>query len=601
LRIVAVDTRGMVISSRLAAALVVVSGLGLAVPVGASALATPAVASASSRVPAAARAPIAAALRREAAIAPVSQLHQSTLSPTFEESLNFYGMSVAIAGDTIAVGAPGQMIGGNYNVGAVYVFAKGTAGWSNATQVAVLTNVNGVAQDQLGERVAMTGTTIVANAESEAVGSHTAQGAAYVFVKPAGGWQTTDTPDARLTASDGDANDLMGPVAISGDTVVMGAPRQTDGSHAMQGAVYVFAKPTLGWQTETQTAKLTSSIGAANDNLGESVAISGDTVYAGATGSVAITAASGVVFAFDRPAAGWADESWSAAIFDSSGTTGDEFGSAVAFSGGTLVVGADLWQSPSAGREGAVYVFTEPASGWPSIYGVKRAILTEALPEDNDGFGDAVAIAGNTIEASAFQRDVGAATTEGAAYLYTKPATGWASRSIGVDVVPFNGVMNDAFGGSVGLSGATAVFGSYNHHNPGKQSGAAYVFSVPKPTLTGVKQSHPSFTIGSRPARVNPKSHKGGTIFSFAVNDTAIATLAFTKRKAGHTVKEGKLAVAARTGTTRVYFDGVVSPTRKLAPGHYTVTFSAVNTGGSVGGPHLSFTVTAPKKKHHKH
>jgi hypothetical protein len=72
-------------------------------------------------------------------------------------------------------------------------------------------------------------------------------------------------------------------VAISGDTVVVGAPTDDD-SGSGSGSAYVFAKPGGGWVDGTQTAKLTASDGAAEDYFGESVAISGATAVVGADG-----------------------------------------------------------------------------------------------------------------------------------------------------------------------------------------------------------------------------------------------------------------------------------------------------------------------------
>ena len=68
---------------------------------------------------------------------------------------------------------------------------------------------------------------------------------------------------AKLTGSDSVANDRLGwSVTVSGDTVVVGAPTDDVGSNADQGAAYVFVKPSTGWANMTQTAKLTASDGA---------------------------------------------------------------------------------------------------------------------------------------------------------------------------------------------------------------------------------------------------------------------------------------------------------------------------------------------------
>jgi hypothetical protein len=95
---------------------------------------------------------------------------------------------------------------------------------------------------------------------------------------------------AKLTASDGAFFDLLGlSTAVSGNTIVAGAPYATVNGNFAQGAAYVFVKPGSGWQNATEKAKLTASDGAAEDFLGgagglgeNGVGISGDTVVAGA-------------------------------------------------------------------------------------------------------------------------------------------------------------------------------------------------------------------------------------------------------------------------------------------------------------------------------
>src|SRR5580704_4662182 len=83
---------------------------------------------------------------------------------------------------------------------------------------------------------------------------------------------------AKLTASDGQQFDTLGwNVAISGNTVAVGAPGATIGSNVGQGAIYIFVKPASGWANMTQTAKLTASDGQADSLLGRGVAISGNT------------------------------------------------------------------------------------------------------------------------------------------------------------------------------------------------------------------------------------------------------------------------------------------------------------------------------------
>ncbi len=90
---------------------------------------------------------------------------------------------------------------------------------------------------------------------------------------------------AHLTASDGATDDCFDiSVAVSGDTVVVGAERDNIGANLDQGSAYVFVKPTTGGWASTSSfdAKLTASDGATDDRFGISVAVSGDTVVVGA-------------------------------------------------------------------------------------------------------------------------------------------------------------------------------------------------------------------------------------------------------------------------------------------------------------------------------
>ena len=123
-----------------------------------------------------------------------------------------------------------------------------------------------------------------------------------MFVKPASGWaDATDT--AKLTASDIVSGENFGfSVAISGGTVVVGAPDVTVGGNLDQGAAYVFVRPRSGWADGTQTAKLAASGGTAFDLLGTSVAIDGDTVVVGAPGAtVDANLFQGAAYVFSRP------------------------------------------------------------------------------------------------------------------------------------------------------------------------------------------------------------------------------------------------------------------------------------------------------------
>ena len=268
------------------------------------------------------------------------------------------GFSVAVSGNTVVAGAPNTAVGANTGQGAAYVFVKPTSGWANATPTAKLTAADGVADDHLGHSVAISGDTVVAGAPSDPP-TDQGQGAAYVFVKPTTGW-TNATETAKLTASDGAAGDFFGgSVGVDGDTVVAGAGNATVGANSKQGAVYVFVKPTTGWTNATETAKLTVSGGAAHDLLGDSVAISGDTVVAGAIFAKIGTVDQGAAYVFVKPTTGWTNATQTDKLTASDGAANDQFGFSVAVSGSTVVVGSPAAKIGANAGQGAAYVFGE--------------------------------------------------------------------------------------------------------------------------------------------------------------------------------------------------------------------------------------------------
>ena len=187
----------------------------------------------------------------------------------------YFGMSVSISGDTLAVGAFRHA--GN---GAVYVFEQDAGGPGNWGQVAKLTASDGVENDYLGQSVSISSDTLVAGAYGDDDAGDQS-GSVYLFEKPGTGWADMNET-AKLTASDGAEGDSFGySASVSGATVVVGANGDDDAGD-QSGAVHLFQKPGTGWADMTETAKITPSDGAEQDYFGWSVANSFGTVIAGA-------------------------------------------------------------------------------------------------------------------------------------------------------------------------------------------------------------------------------------------------------------------------------------------------------------------------------
>ncbi|MGA2253352.1 MAG: autotransporter-associated beta strand repeat-containing protein, partial [Thermoguttaceae bacterium] len=381
-----------------------------------------------------------------------------------------FGIWVSTSGNTAVVGVDDHT--GN---GAAYVFTEPASGWANMTQTAELTPSDGAADDGFGFRVFINGSTIVVGAPGATVEGTTGQGAAYVFTEPASGWANM-TETAKLTASYSAAYDAFGySISISGNTVVIGANDDNGG----QSAAYVFTEPASGWAGNmNQTAKLIPSNGTAYDEFGHSVSISGNTVVVGAD---AQNSGQGAAYVFTEPASGWAGTMIETAkLTASDGEADDYFGLSASMSGNTLVVGAPFATVGGNLGQGAAYVFTEPASGWANM--TQTAKLTASDGTANELFGNAsVSISGNTVVVGANADNSG----QGAAYVFTEPASGWANMTETAKLTASDGAAVGSFGASVSISGNTIVVGANGATVDGNtDQGAAYLFVMTPTTLT---------------------------------------------------------------------------------------------------------------------
>jgi hypothetical protein len=269
---------------------------------------------------------------------------------------------------------------------------------------------------------------------------------------------------AKLTAPDGAADDDFGwSVSISGNTVVVGEPYATIGANQSQGAAYVFVKPASGWANMTQVAKLTASDGFAYTYFGYSVSVNGNTVVAGAQGALG---GNGAAYVFVKPASGWTDMTQTAELTASDGIIGDYLGAAVSVSRNTVVAGA---ASKNSGQ-GAVYVFVKPAHGWANM--TQQAELTASDGMPSDSFGFSVAASGNTVVAGSPKGITGGI---GSAYVFVKPSGGWADMTQTAELTASDGSPDQLLGTSVSVSGNAVVAGASNTG----LGGTAYVFVEP--------------------------------------------------------------------------------------------------------------------------
>ncbi len=401
--------------------------------------------------------------------------------------------------------------------------------FTNPVQRVVLTASNPDLLDLFGRRaVALSGNTMVVGASSEdsnATGvngnqndnSASAAGAAYVFVYDGTNW----FQQAYLKASNSSSNDVFGTaVAISGDTIVIGAPQedsnatgvggdQSNNSATNAGAAYVFVRAGTNW---AQQAYLKASNSSTNDAFGTSVAISGDTVVIGATGedsnatgvngnqSNNSTANSGAAYVFIRTGTVWTQQAY---LKPSNTSFSWVFGSAVAAHGDTVVVGAQGEGNSatgingnqnlgSASGSGAAYVFTRSSTVW-----TQQAYIKASNTDAGDFFGGNVALENNLLVVGAHaERSLSTGVNGndaddsgvncGAAYVFTRSGNTWSQQAYLKGNTTASG---DLFGTAVAVHGEMIAIGapgqsqSQGGINGGGQSGSGddsgtvYIFS----------------------------------------------------------------------------------------------------------------------------
>ena len=413
------------------------------------------------------------------------QIDPSKLTATDGLLGDLFGYSVAVDGNTAVIGAYQDDDASNgVDSGSAYVFTKVSGVWS---QAAKLTASDGDTSDEFGYSVAVDGDTIVVGAHQNDPGESgntiSNAGAAYVFTKPTDGWDSDDddiiNETAKLTAFGAAADDEFGiSVAVAGDTILVGA-HQNDQSATVpnSGAAYVFTKFGGVWGNATasvdhrvETAKLTASDAAANDEFGISVAVDGDTIVVGAHQNDADDQDNneGAAYVFTKVSGVWSQK---AKLIASDGAANDEFGISVAVDGDTAVIGARQGDA----KNGAAYVFTKVSGVWS-----QKAKLTASDGAADDEFGISVAVHGDTVMVGAHQNDADTNNNnEGAAYFFTEPASGWADMTQKAKLTASDAATQDRYGYSVGVSGDTVVVGAYSDDSNEANTGAAYFLRIP--------------------------------------------------------------------------------------------------------------------------
>lgn len=375
----------------------------------------------------------------------------------------WFGLTVAISGNTALIGAMNATVDGKLGQGAVYVFKKTGEFW---VQTSKLVSSDGVAGDQFGGAIALLGTTAVVTAPLAMIDGKKWQGAVYVFSlsgttwlqkqklvaangtayatlgrsaalnakymfiggggasrngniiqrsvlvfklvhkRGADGWvelQTLDAPDPH------DATSSYGTtMAVSDTAALIGARSATTGGVLGKGIVYGYSEINGIW---TLTNSLVASDGAVRDNFGTSIALFGASALIGSPGVFKGTLSVGAVYQFDHKDGNWLQ----AQEFHAMDIGAVNFGATVSVSNKKALIGAYA----ADGYRGTAYIFENQAGVWTQIQQLKASD-----GEPGNVFGYTVALDGSTALVGAFSARVGPNEDQGAVYFYNGPQAG---------------------------------------------------------------------------------------------------------------------------------------------------------------------------------
>ena len=206
-----------------------------------------------------------------------------------------FGGAVKFNGTTLLIGAPGpDYTSGAYAPGEAYVFTNSGGTW---TETEILQPDDSADGDQFGFSLAIEGTTLLIGAPAADVGANVHQGAGYVFDGSGGSFVQTH----KIFADDGVAYDQFGQsVAMSGDTALIGMWSHNDDpttppAPPKPGSVYLFSAARDSW---TQSDKLTASDATDGDSFGWDVGVDGTTLLVGAQRTVGANAFQGAAYVY---------------------------------------------------------------------------------------------------------------------------------------------------------------------------------------------------------------------------------------------------------------------------------------------------------------
>ena len=393
-------------------------------------------------------------------------VEQAKLRPSDVKRRDWFGQPAFIDGDHAIIGESVDNDKGDY-AGAAYIFKRDGTNW---VQQVKLTISDANDKDYFGWDVSISGDYAVVGAGGEDDNGPDS-GSAYVFKRNGAEW----VQQQKLTPSDANANDWFGSrVAIKDDYCIVGAWSDDDNGNR-SGSAYVFNFNGTRW---VQQAKLTASDGEPNDMFGYSISIDGEYAILGAMRDALWT---GSAYIFKRNGTDWVQQQ---KLTAPDANAGDRFGWDVSIDGDYAIVGAHgddanattepayahvckkgegtvrVKVGDAGGDFGSAYIFKRNETVW----GLQQKIMA-ADANSGDYFGTSISISGDYVIVGA-SGDEDNGTQSGSAYIFKHSGTDWVQQH---KLTASDGSANKFFGGDVSISGNYAIVGGYTD--------AAYIFN----------------------------------------------------------------------------------------------------------------------------
>ena len=377
------------------------------------------------------------------------------LSAPEAEPSDWFAARVSLSGTTAAAGAQGDA-GESEDVGAVYIFEL-----SGAKEPIKLTASDGLRGDEFGNSIALSGDTLAVGAfradRADGAGEELSMmergddtGSVYIFERKGGEWREA----AKITPPDPDSTRYFGSlVALEGDTLLVGVPLEKVGGIRSAGAVYVYERgkgEASGWK---HAGTLSAPEKQAHAEFGEDLAIFGDVAVVGARLEDENGPRAGAAYVYERErGGGW---TLSQRLSPDDGKAEAVFGTAVAASARFVAVGAPGYEEDGE-AVGAVYVYARGESSGEAWTETARLSLDHAVVGRRLEFGSDVALDGAALVASTLHHE-----ELNSVFAFTLDRdTGEWSRA--AELLPESGPGAD-FGASVDIDGSRVLVGDPGH------------------------------------------------------------------------------------------------------------------------------------------